>query len=176
MQVATEAGGFHDWTRLGTVTDYPAVMGGPAGAPACNIPEFDDGQPAFTGPSAGYSTFSMSLSAYANQAVRLRFLFSSDSSTNDEGWFLDNLAIDAVNNAGTCLSVAPVAVADAFSIPESSPPVVLDVLANDIDGSATGLDIVSVVQPPVGSVTINDLPGGDTLTYTAGPTPVRCRT
>jgi hypothetical protein len=59
--------------------NYPGVHDRPVGRSACGTPGFADGQPVFTGTSAsGYQTFSGSLSAYANQRVRIRFLFSSD--------------------------------------------------------------------------------------------------
>lgn len=102
VDVSTEAGGFNDWTKLDTI-NYPAVMSGPLGDPACGTPGFADGQPVFTGTSPiGYQTFSGSLSAYANQRVRIRFLFSSDSSTNQGGWFIDNVSVTGAKLPGPC--------------------------------------------------------------------------
>ena len=78
-------------------------MSGPLGDPACGTPGFADGQPVFTGTSAtGYQTFSGSLSAYANQRVRVRFLFSSDSSTVQTGWFIDDVSITDARLPGPC--------------------------------------------------------------------------
>jgi hypothetical protein len=78
-------------------------MTGPLGDPACGYPGFADGQPVFTGTSpAGYETFSGSLSAYANQRIRLRFLFSSDPSTSQTGWFIDDLTINDAQLPGPC--------------------------------------------------------------------------
>jgi hypothetical protein len=102
VDVATEAGGFNDWTKL-TTLNYPGLMTGPQGDPACNLPGFADGQAAFTGTSlTGYQTFSGSLSAYANQRVRVRFLFSSDPSTNQAGWFIDDISITGAQLPGPC--------------------------------------------------------------------------
>jgi hypothetical protein len=102
VDVATETGGFTNWTKLSTI-NYPGIMSGPLGDPACGTPGFADGQMAFTGTSAaGYQTFSGSLSAYANQHIRVRFLFSSDSSTVQAGWFLDDISITDAKLPGPC--------------------------------------------------------------------------
>jgi hypothetical protein len=104
VEVATESSGFTNWTKLGTV-NYPGIMLSPDGDPACGGPGFADGQPVFTGASllSQWSNHSGSLSAYANQTVRLRFLFSSDSGTEQTGWFLDDLKVTgALLAAPTC--------------------------------------------------------------------------
>jgi hypothetical protein len=102
VDVATEAGGFGNWTKLSTI-NYPGIMSGPQGDPACGTPGFADGQPVFTGTSLqGYQTFTGSLSAYANQRVRIRFLFGSDDQTNGVGWFVDDVSITNANLPGPC--------------------------------------------------------------------------
>ena len=101
VQVATEGSGFSDWTRLDSAP-YPGVMSGPLGDPACGIPEFDDLQPVFTGTAVGWEPLSATLADYAGQTVRLRFLFSSDGSANQAGWFLDDLGVDQVLAGGAC--------------------------------------------------------------------------
>src|SRR6185436_9249996 len=96
------AGGFSNWTKLSTI-NYPGVMGGPLGDPACNTPGFAAGQQAFTGTSAaGYASYSGSLSAYANQRIRIRFLFGSDSSTNQAGWLIDDVSVTDAKLPGPC--------------------------------------------------------------------------
>jgi len=101
IEVSTEAGGFSDWTKLDTV-NYPGVMSGPLGDPACGTPGFADGQMVFTG-SGGWSSFSGSLSAYANQHVRIRFLFSSDTGTVATGWFIDDVSVSNAFIPSGCL-------------------------------------------------------------------------
>lgn len=105
VEVATEDSGFTNWTKLGSV-NYPAVMGGPLGDPACGGPGFADGQPAFTGTSLldQWSSHSGSLSAYAGKAIRIRFLFSSDGSTEQGGWFVDDVKVTDAKLAGPCRS------------------------------------------------------------------------
>jgi hypothetical protein len=57
----------------------------------------------FTGTSMnGYASYGGSLSAYANQRVRIRFLFSSDTSTNQAGWFIDNVVVTCAQLPGPC--------------------------------------------------------------------------
>ncbi len=102
VDVSTEAGGFSDWTKLSTI-NYPGIMAGPLGDPACGYPGFADGQMVFTGTSqTGYQTFSGSLSAYANQRIRIRFLFSSDSSNDQTGWFIDDISVTDAKLPGPC--------------------------------------------------------------------------
>ncbi|HWN40691.1 MAG TPA: hypothetical protein VNW71_00630 [Thermoanaerobaculia bacterium] len=103
VEVATEDSGFTNWTKLGSV-NYPAVMAGPLGDPACGGPGFADGQPAFTGTSLldQWSNHSGSLAAYANKAVRIRFLFGSDGATEQGGWFVDDVKVTDAKLAGPC--------------------------------------------------------------------------
>ncbi len=168
VQVATEGSGFTDWTRLDSVP-YPGVMGGPLGDPACGIPEFDDLEPVFTGTSIAWEPLSATLSDYAGQAVRLRFLFSSDGSTNQAGWLLDDLVIDDVLVGGECVPAAPVASPDVVAVSPHATPVTIAVLGNDLDPAAGGLSVIAVTQPARGSAAIDSGgPGPDTVTYTAG--------
>ncbi len=103
VEVATEGSGFSNWTKLDTV-NYPLVMAGPAGDPACGGPGFADGAPVFTGtsPLDQWGSFSASLSAYANQRIRLRFRFSSDGSTEQGGWFVDDIQVTNALLPGPC--------------------------------------------------------------------------
>ncbi|MGH7674143.1 MAG: M36 family metallopeptidase, partial [Gemmatimonadales bacterium] len=117
VEVATASGGFANWTKLDTIT-YPGVMAGQLGDPACANPGLRDGQRVFNGTSGGqYVPFSGSLAAYANQPVRIRFVFTSDGATNDLGWLLDDLEIDDVQEPGTCAAILAAGdVADSLTI------------------------------------------------------------
>jgi extracellular elastinolytic metalloproteinase len=103
VEVATEGGNFGDWTKLDTIT-YPGVMNGPEGDPACSNAGLRDGEFAFNGASPTFIPFIGSLGAYANQNVRLRFVFGSDSGTELGGWLIDNVSVDDVRASGptTC--------------------------------------------------------------------------
>jgi hypothetical protein len=105
VEVATEAGGFANWTKLTTIT-YPGAMA-PGSGPACGGAEFAAGQMVFTGvsPNDMWANFSGSLSAYANQHVRIRFLFTSDNGNTPNtytGWFVDNIQVTGTLLPGPC--------------------------------------------------------------------------
>lgn len=114
VEVATEDGGFTNWTKLGSV-NYPAVMSGPLGDPACGGANFADGQPVFTGTSLldQWSDHSGSLASYAGKAVRIRFLFSADGATEQTGWFVDDVQVTGANLAGPCQSCSELDDSDA---------------------------------------------------------------
>lgn len=105
VEVATEAGGFANWTKLNTIT-YPGAMV-PGSGPACGGAEFAAGQTVFTGlsPNDMWANFSGSLSSFANQHVRIRFLFTSDNGNTPNtftGWFVDNIQVTGAKLPGAC--------------------------------------------------------------------------
>lgn len=99
VEVATEDGNFSDWTKLDTIV-YPGVMNGPSGDTSCSNPGLADGQAAFNGATPTFVPFLGSLLAYANQNVRVRFVFGSDAGTALGGWLIDNISVDDVRAAG----------------------------------------------------------------------------
>ena len=102
VEIATAASGFTNWTKLSSIA-YPGAMAGPLGSPSCSNPGLRDGEAVFTGTTAGeYVPISGSLADYANQAIRIRFVFTSDGATTDLGWFIDDIAIDDVQEVGAC--------------------------------------------------------------------------
>jgi len=111
VEIATESGGFTDWTKLTDIV-YPGVMlGEPGFTTSCSNPGLDDGQPAFTGTSNGaFQAFTSDLADYAGQAVKIRFVFGSDGSTNDTGWIVDNIVVADLRTPDACVGNAtPVA-------------------------------------------------------------------
>jgi hypothetical protein len=83
-------------------------MAGPLGNTSCSNPGLSDGERAFSGTSDGnFVGFSSELSAWANQPVKVRFVFGSDAATNDTGWLIDNITIDDVRSPEPCTPVAP---------------------------------------------------------------------
>lgn len=99
VEVATEGGNFSDWTKLDTII-YPGVMESDSGDPACSNPGFEDGQMMFNGVSPGFVPFLGSLAAYANENVRVRFVFTSDPAVELGGWLIDNISVDDVRASG----------------------------------------------------------------------------
>ena len=140
VEVSTEAAGFSDWTKLGTV-NYPGVMSGPLGDPACGGPGFADGQSVFTG-SGGWASYSGSLSAYANQHVRIRFLFSSDGSTVDEGWFIDDVSVSGALIPSACLGEVSGKGSPAHPLRvRKQPNGSLDLIFEDLGSAATSYNV-----------------------------------
>jgi fibronectin type 3 domain-containing protein len=120
VEVATEGSGFSNWSKLTSIT-YPGHMAS-EDDPGCG-PGFADGEPVFTGTSADqWLSFSGSLSAYANQRIRVRFTFASDGSNPVdvyEGWFIDDIQVSAVLIPNGCEG-APAAAPSSLS-PNAGP-------------------------------------------------------
>lgn len=140
VEIATEAGGFSDWTKLDDIL-YPGVMlGEPGFTTSCSNPGLDDGQPAFTGTSNGaFQAFESDLSAYANQSVKIRFVFGSDGATNDLGWKVDNIAIAPLRTPeAVCpVNLPPVALAGAdFDVNEGQTAMISGAGSSDPEGGA----------------------------------------
>jgi hypothetical protein len=162
VEISTEAGGFSNWTKLDDIL-YPGVMGGPLGNTSCSNPGLSDGERVFTGSSEkNYVGFSSDLSPWANQAVKVRFVFGSDGATNDIGWFIDDIFIDDVRTAEPCTTAnrAPDAVDDTASTAVNK-SVTINVLANDTDPDGDPLTLTAVTKPPKGTATIS----GGRVTY-----------
>lgn len=115
VEVATEAGGFSNWTKLASV-NYPGVMAS-EDDPGCG-PGWADGERVFTGTSANqWLNFSGSLAAYADQRIRFRFNFASDGSNPVDvypGWFIDDITVTNVLLPGGC-TAAPSAAPTSLS-------------------------------------------------------------
>jgi hypothetical protein len=164
VEISTEAGGFSDWTKLDDVL-YPGLMAGPLGNTSCSNPGLSDGERVFTGTSNGtFVGFTSDLAAWANQPVRVRFVFGSDAATNDTGWLIDNITIDDVRNAEPCTTNNPPDAVDDTAATTSSTPVTINVLANDTDPEEDTLSVTSVGDPPNGTAVRN---ADNTVTYTS---------
>ncbi|MCJ2562798.1 MAG: PKD domain-containing protein, partial [Candidatus Thermoplasmatota archaeon] len=83
IQVSTDSGG--SWNVLDPLGGYPN-------------PSVVEGQPGFTG-VAGSDTFFESVSAdltdYAGETIQFAFRFTSDTTTIEEGWYIDLILIEA---------------------------------------------------------------------------------
>jgi hypothetical protein len=139
VEVATEAGGFTNWTKLGTV-DYPGLMAGVSEACPGN-PGLADGQAVFNGASADWETFGGSLSSFANQTVKLRFLFGTDDATTEEGWFIDDLEITDARVPSGCLpEVSPRGAPQPLRV-ATRPDGMLDLVFEDLGALATAYNV-----------------------------------
>jgi extracellular elastinolytic metalloproteinase len=177
VEISTEAGGFSNWTKLDDVL-YPGAMGGPLGNTSCANAGLADGERAFNGTSDGaFVPFSSNLSPWANQAVKVRFVFGSDAGTNDLGWLVDNITINDLRTAEACAPInhPPIARDDA-AVTAINKSVTIDVLANDNDEDGDPLTVSATTSPSNGTATWSGgvvsyrpnrgFKGKDTFTYT----------
>jgi len=153
VEIATEAGGFSDWTKLDDIL-YPGVMlGEPGFTTSCSNPGLDDGEPAFTGTSNGaFQSFESDLSAYASQAVKIRFVFGSDAATNDAGWLVDNIAIAPLRTPETACPANLPPVADAgmnFAVDEGAVATLSAAGSSDPEGGTLDYSWSQIGTPAV---------------------------
>jgi bacillopeptidase F (M6 metalloprotease family) len=81
-----------------------------SGQNACGFP---NGTGALTGSSSDvFQPFVASLAAWQGQTVQLRFTYSSDAATDLEGVYIDDIAVQGAEVAGSCFS--PVLFVDGF--------------------------------------------------------------
>lgn len=161
IEIATAGNGFTHWQKLDML--YPGIILGADGSVlSCGTTALAKGEPAFTGTTVGqYLNFEASLARYANETVRIRFTFGADGSTNDLGWFVDNITISDVMKTGAC-NAPPKANDDTASAAENRSTVV-PVLANDTDANGEALRIVRVSPASNGMTRVNS---DNTVTYT----------
>ncbi|MBU1718769.1 MAG: T9SS type A sorting domain-containing protein [Bacteroidetes bacterium] len=105
------------WVRLDSVLGTGPDFATPNSYNWYNADNIDgpiDG-PKFTGSSTNYGTaangwIQSKTNLVAGKYFRIRFKFSSDSSTNDEGWAVDdiNISLPAANDVGVIAILAPV--------------------------------------------------------------------
>ncbi len=99
VEISTNGGA--SWTRLTPAGGYPNVITNSGNACAAMPP----GTPAFS--SAAQLTWqqkSIDLAAYAGQTVKLAWRYGSDSAVNEEGWYVDDLALTHTQVPGACTS------------------------------------------------------------------------
>lgn len=94
VQVSTDDGS--TWQRLPLV--YPTDS--THASDACGLPT----GAYFTGDDATWTEYTASLSAWAGQAVRLRFLLSTDVNTEETGWWVDDVQVIDAGVPGACLT------------------------------------------------------------------------
>lgn len=83
------------------------------------------GLPCWSGNVTTWTQKTVSLAAYAGSNVQLRFRFGSDAGTNNEGWYIDDVLVQAVGE------VVPVTVPEALTIFVDGDDVVLRWLADN---------------------------------------------
>ena len=58
----------------------------------------------FNGTNLTFQQKTVGLGAYAGQAIRLRWQYSSDSAVNQEGWYVDDIAVTHAQVPSACTS------------------------------------------------------------------------
>jgi choice-of-anchor B domain-containing protein len=95
IQISTDGGS--SWSLLTPAEGYPdtiAFTGNECGLAL--------GTGVFSGTDLTWDPYTVDLSAWAGQEVRLRWLFSTDGGLTQEGWYVDDLAITHAQVAGSC--------------------------------------------------------------------------
>ena len=186
VEVATEAGGFSNWTKLQSVT-YPGVMASVT-VIGCGNGGFADGEHTFTGTTAQqWLTFSGSLDDYAGERVRVRFLFASDEAAPPvnpfDGWLVDDVIITNVLMPASC-ELSPDAPAISRIVPNSGPAGggnIVNIMGVNLDGvtevtfggvpaaitgsTPTSVTVLAPAHPPgVTAVSVTTEDGTATLT------------
>lgn len=100
VEISTNGGS--SWVDLGT----NALMGGYNGTIDTDYSSPIAGREAFTGNSGGFTNTIIPLDAYAGQTVAIRFRESDDSSVNETGWWVDDIAV-GVSTPWTPLATTP---------------------------------------------------------------------
>ncbi len=100
VEISTDGGA--TWTRLTPAGGYPDAITNSGNACAALPP----GTPAFSSAHQPilWLLKSIDLSAYAGETVRLAWRYGSDGGVNDEGWYVDDLALTHVQLPGSCTS------------------------------------------------------------------------
>ncbi len=98
------------WVQPALVPDYPSTFRDTSDE--CG---YDENTPAFTGTINDWQQHSMDLSAYQGQEVVVRFSYSTDGLVNEDGWYMDNIAISNVQVPGVCETFSDVIFYDGFN-------------------------------------------------------------
>lgn len=103
LQISTDDGA--SWARLPMT--YPGSSSHTNDACGLGTGAF------FTGYQSSFTQFSADLGAWAGQSIRIRWLFSSDSYLEDDGWTIDDIAVTNAEVPGFCSGSAMI-FADGF--------------------------------------------------------------
>ncbi|HSM51452.1 MAG TPA: S8 family serine peptidase [Thermoanaerobaculia bacterium] len=101
VEISTNGGA--SWTDLPPAGGYPGNFS-QTGNPPINACGYAASRGAYNGSSGGvFQTKTSSLAAYAGQTVRIRWRFSSDPGAEEEGFYLDQVAITGATVPDPCV-------------------------------------------------------------------------
>jgi hypothetical protein len=95
VQISTDDGA--SWSLLTPAGGYPDTVAFTGNA--CGLAL---GTGIFSGTDLTWDPYTIDLSAWAGQEVRLRWLFSTDGGLTQEGWYVDDLSITHAQVAASC--------------------------------------------------------------------------
>ncbi len=102
------------WSLLPLTPDYPSTFN--SGSDACGYPS---DHPSFSGLDLTWSQYSADLGAFDDQEVLVRWVFSTDGSVTDEGWYVDDIGVTHAQVPGAC-STTRLIFADGFETGDTS--------------------------------------------------------
>lgn len=88
VQVSTDGG--ETWTSLANKNTTDKVN-------ESAHPKVKSNVPGFTGSSNGWTTQTFDLSQYEGQNILVGFRYVTDWASQEDGWYIDNISVDAVN-------------------------------------------------------------------------------
>jgi choice-of-anchor B domain-containing protein len=97
IDVSTNGGA--SWTRLTPAGGYPGSITNAGNACGLGV-----GSAVFNGTNLTFQQKTVGLGAYSGQAIRLRWQYSSDSAVNQEGWYVDDIAVTHAQVPSACTS------------------------------------------------------------------------
>ncbi len=102
LEVSTDGGA--SWQELIPDGGYPSSFSQTEPTPGqpINACGFAKTRGAFSGVQNTFSTYTKNLSEFAGQQVKLRWAFSSDVASQDEGFYLDNIKITNSSTPNAC--------------------------------------------------------------------------
>ncbi|MDF2520331.1 MAG: peptidase, partial [Clostridia bacterium] len=96
--VQVSADGGTTWTSLSNANTRSDIVD--EGYPAIKA-----AVPGFTGTNGQWTAEAFDLSAYAGKEILVNFNYMTDWGSNEEGWFIDNIAIPEIGYANDCTSL-----------------------------------------------------------------------
>lgn len=102
MEISTDGG--NNWSNLAPDGGYPSNFS-QTGNPPINACGYPASQGAFGGSSGGnFNAYTRALAAFAGQTVQIRWRFSSDPGSEEEGFYLDDVQITNASTPAMCTS------------------------------------------------------------------------
>ena len=97
------------WDQPNLSPNYPDTFR--SSTDACNYAE---NTPSFTGTNLTWQQHTMDLSSYQGQDIKIRWNYSTDGNTNEEGWFLDDINVTNTQVPSQCNSLIDEIFASGF--------------------------------------------------------------